>query len=602
MSPVPLYVRLDKDLLESVPSEIHRIPSITLVLPESKNAPALEFKAIVSYTTSDNLLLRSFHRRHVVDQVWSYDGGIEEKYNGKLSSDRVGISDCVFFTSPSLRMPVIEGKEDAAQGSLVASTNEGPPTVTRLPFFYGQWSFSPAFLVVDQLSFNSAIESHFVAILGRKFFNRYGFFTVPEESTWAIKVPRLLRPSDSSIRVSVEGYCEVTSQPQSSTTIFRDLSDMRPRAPAPIKAGYGIHCNIPGFRTLSAPLKNQLEPTTHRATLRGIEHALRTLYQHGLSNRHIQLRLSVVNVMSSLYEFVHRLQTCTWDSTRFLLQPSRECNSLLETHDRLDEDMLRLVEWWISDLVRMGSSVTVVPVRQQDNARAKELAIHGAHASLVELWDEPRQRIIHGAFEANRTRLPKLRSGAEMRSLVSSDTIDLNGLKPYDEQTKPTILRMDDYFEVSEAYEYRAEQRRLQQTATHSDEIFRFDGGYGGSQSVQTAPNDPWHHPPWAGHGRPVDGGERPLVSSDQTNMGLPFRGTEPFAEAAEPFVRPMEDYINIFAIEHPPQHSHGTADKPVVIEDAEDEHDILRSSQAAAEEPWDEKAFWAANYQGLFS
>lgn len=390
MSFPTLYVRLDNDLLGSAEWELNRIPSVSLVLHRSAQGPPVHFRAICSNTTSENFLLKSFYLNTVVQED-SNNGVVKEPFGSVIPIEWLGISHCFYFTSSSETLPVVEGEEDAAHAPQLDVIPNKSPWIARVPFSYRDWSFSPAFLLVDHLGLDTSARWDFVGILGRRFFNQYGFFTESEGQGWAIRLPLKKLETNLCVYAAVESYDETPSF-LSKLMNAGDGGCMQ----RSFKAGYGVLCGRTSrFHALSAPLewrRNHIHH--HRATLWGVEHALRMLYQYGLVDWEIKICLSSRDAIATLFEANSVPDSAQWNGEGFILRPRQLYNTTLRDQGWPNEDVLRLIDWWASDLLRMGTKVYVVPTNQ-GNERAKTLARHGANAGQVQLWDHPGRELVN---------------------------------------------------------------------------------------------------------------------------------------------------------------------------------------------------------------
>ena len=563
----PLYVRLDKGLLRSVLSEMHEIPSITLTLPHSSNTPAIPFRAMVSYTTSSSIILRSFHSQHVEGKIWRYHGTEED--SSVVPIKRMGYSHCIFFTSSSAASPKPDGEEDATQGSIVYKIPGEVQTATRIPFSYRQWSFSPAFLVMDHLGFGTLTDPGFVAILGRNFFGRYGFDAGPEPLRWAIKVPPLSVQYGPAISVTVRAHREIIhcEDPRELPMIrlFTALSNAPSGARShSIRAEYIIDCHIPETRLLSAPMwhqtatsRHQLHDSVHRTMLRGIEEAMRMLYRHGIACGDIILYLSDEDVANTLFQCGNRPSNYCHRGQRFSLLP-RARDALLESHFRRDDDLLRLIEWWVGDLLRMGTRVHVSPAQEEDNMQAGNLAQQGPHGGHIELFDEIRPRVVSATSQHNEASLPNRRKRVREGSMLNPWCRPRN---TYDGYTGPKT--MGPMIDGTETYDVQtAQQNDLDGNAVHSERIINPDNDH---------------------EGRPLS---RP-ASDHGLNNRYRASSVSDLAETPqipdEPIARRMTDPTNIFQTADPSIRLSDIAGQPVNIGD--EELDLMVESSREARE-----------------
>ena len=549
----PLYVRLDKDLLRSVLSEIHDIPSVTLTLPHSSNTPAIPFRAIVSYSTSSSIILRSFHSQHVKGKVWRYHGTEED--SSVVPMDRMGYSPCVFFTSSSAVSPKPQEEEAATQGSIVYKIPGNLQTATRIPFSYRQWSFSPAFLVMDHLGFGTLTDPTFVAILGRNFFDRYGFDAGPEPWKWAIKVPPLSVQCGPAINISVRAHREILhcEDPRELPMIrlYRALSNMPSGTRSQsIRAEYRIDCHIPETRLLSAPMwhqaalsRHQLHDSVHRTMLRGIEQAMRMLYRHGITGRDIILCLSDEDVANTLFQCGNRPYNYWPVGQRFPLLP-RARDTLLESRCRRDDDLLRLIEWWVGDLLRMGTRVHVSPAKEEDDMRARNLAQQGPHVGRIELLDEIRPRVVSATSQQNEASLSNRRKRVREGYMPPPRC---GPKKTYNEYAGSNIMPMIDGTEMYDVQ--TAQQNDLHGNAVQSERIIKPDNDHEGPPLSRSASDHELNN-----HYRASSVSD--LVATPQ----IPD----------EPIDPPMTDPTNIFQTTDPSIRLSDIAGQPVNIGDQE--------------------------------
>ena len=283
---------------------------------------------------------------------------------------------------------------------------------------------------------------------------------------------------------------------------------------------------------------------------------MRMLYRHGIAGRDIILCVSDEDVVNTLFQCGNRQYDCWRGGQRFPLLP-RARDTLLESRYRRDDDLLRLIEWWVGDLLRMGTRVHVSPAIEEGNVGARNLVQQGPHADRIELLDEVRPRAVSAAPQQNEASLPNCLERVREGSMPHPQCGPKN---TYGGHTGPHIMPMEDGTEIYDVQ--AAQQSDLDSNAVQSERIIKPDNDHEGPPSSRSA-------------------SDHELKNHYRASSVSDLAGTRQIPE--EPIDRPMSDPTDIFQTADSLIRLSDIAGQPVNIGD--EELDLMGESSREAME-----------------
>ena len=340
----PLSIMLSALHLLPPISALHYVSGIEVFLPISDTASPIRFKAIISETTSHNLLLKSFYDDHICGKI--FDG---KKY--VLSPmPTLGISRCAFTTPYSMMKGESRLNDQIAPQFHVDGGS-------FIPFTYQGYSFSPSFLICDHIFCRQEYETQFVAVLGCDFLQEYFIRAQSSEKGWIIQLPPPCLVQISELPIFTDGCC-----------LNNGNAAQDPEA-KPVLGGYGIHFpTLPNEWDLYGALASGEPHTNQKAELTAVIRALQIVRRRKLPCDKISIFTDSKYAVQGLNEWIP-----IWRSNGYLTAKKRAV---------VNADLFRSLDKEVSLWIKNGVPVTLNHVPREQNRKADALSKRGAVSSV----------------------------------------------------------------------------------------------------------------------------------------------------------------------------------------------------------------------------
>ena len=223
---------------------------IEVSLPKSETDVPTPFKAVVSESTSKNLLLKSFYDSNVRGKA--FDGA--EYVLSSLADS--GISRCAFTTT----FGIMKGQPSLNDQEAPQFRVDG---ISCVPFVHQGHFFSPEFLVCDHIFCRQEYETQFVAVLSVDFLQGYFIRAQLSKQGWMIQLPPPPLAQIRELLIYTSGCCL-------SNGVAAGGSEAEPA-----RGGYGVHLsNLPNGWDFYGALASSDSHTDQKAGLTAVIRAL----------------------------------------------------------------------------------------------------------------------------------------------------------------------------------------------------------------------------------------------------------------------------------------------------------------------------------------
>ena len=233
----PLLVWLSCLHLNPPISTLHLQSGVDVFLSTPADSVPVPFKVIISESTSENLLLRSFFQANAANRPLV--GRYQYRYQ-VLPLHTEGISRCLFTTKLAQINGILDHVNDWTSPQFQVHG------VTNMPLKYQDHYFSPRFLVCEHIFSREEFEGQFVAVLGLHFLNHTFIRAKLTSGGWSFQLPAFPRFCTNELMVYVDGL------------FLEDENGIDSSNPRP-RGGYGIHFPSlpPGWDVCSGLAKNK---------------------------------------------------------------------------------------------------------------------------------------------------------------------------------------------------------------------------------------------------------------------------------------------------------------------------------------------------------
>lgn len=337
----PLPVILSALHLPPPISALHNLSGIEASLPKSETIAPKTFKAIVSESTTSNLLLRSFYDSNV-------RGKVLDKTEYVLSSlaDQ-GISRCAFTTT----FGMVAGQPSLNDQTAPQFKVDG---LSYVPFMHQGYFFSPAFLICDHIFCRREYETQFVAVLSLDFLREYFIRAQYHEKGLCIQLPPHPPTQIGELPIYTDGCC-----------LSNGLATADPEA-KPARGGYGIHFpTLPSGWDMYGALAPSDSQTNQKAELTAVIRALQLVRLRKITCGKISIFTDSKYAVQALNDWIPNL----WRS-----------NGYRTTRNRVvvNADLFRSLDEEVSLSMKRGIPVMLSHIPREQNKKADALSKLGA--------------------------------------------------------------------------------------------------------------------------------------------------------------------------------------------------------------------------------
>lgn len=341
----PLSVMLSALHLPSPISALHNLSGVEVFLPDSDTASSIRFKAIISETTSHNLLLRSFYDANICGKIFNRT----EYVLSPLPT--FGISRCAFTTPFSW----MTGESSLNDQIAPQFDVDG---VSYIPFTHQGHSFSPQFLVCGHIFCRQEYESQFVAVLGLRFLREYFIRAQSTGKGWTIQLPPPCLVQISVLPIFTDGCC-----------LNNGNAAQDPEA-KPALGGYGIHFpNLPDGWDIYGALASGGPHTNQKAELTAVIRALQIVRLRNVPCEKISIFTDSKYAVQGLNDWIPNI----WRSNGYHTAKKRVV---------VNADLFRSLDKEVSLSIKNGVPVTLEHVPREQNRKADALSKWGAASTV----------------------------------------------------------------------------------------------------------------------------------------------------------------------------------------------------------------------------
>ena len=339
--PQPLSVILSALHLPPPISALHNLSGIEVSFPKSETGAPTTFKAIVSESTTRNLLLKSFYDYNVRGKTFN-----KTEYVLSSLADQ-GISRCAFTTT----FGMVAGQPSLNDQTAPQFQVDG---VSYVPFMHQGYFFSPAFLICDHIFCRREYETQFVAVLSLDFLREYFIRAQYHEKGLSIQLPPHPPTQIGELPIYTDGCC-----------LSNGLAAADPKA-KPARGGYGIHFpTLPSGWDMYGALASSDSHTNQKAELTAVIRALQLVRLRKLNCENISIFTDSKYAEQALNDWIPNL----W---RF--------NDYRTTKNRIvvNADLFRSLDEEVSLSIKRGIPVTLSHIPREQNKKADALSKLGA--------------------------------------------------------------------------------------------------------------------------------------------------------------------------------------------------------------------------------
>ena len=341
----PLLVTLSALHLPPGISALHRLGGTEASIPKSHTNAPIKFKAIVSESTGQSLLLKSFYDSNV-------RGKIFDRTKNVLSSlADCGISRCAFTST----LGMMTGQPSLNDKTAPQFEVDG---VSIVPFLHQDYFFSPSFLICDHIFCRQEYETQFVAVLGLDFLAEYFIRAQSNGNGWRIQLPPHPPTQISELPIYTDGCC-----------LSNGVAAGGPEG-KPARGGYGIHFpTLPNGWDMYGALSSNDSHTNQKAEITAVIRALQLVRRRNLSCAKISIFTDSNYAVQGLNDWIPRL----WRSNGYRNASKRPV---------VNANLFKSLDEEVSLSCKRGIPVTLSHVPREQNKKADALSKLGAGSGL----------------------------------------------------------------------------------------------------------------------------------------------------------------------------------------------------------------------------
>ena len=341
----PFPVTLSALHLPPVLSSLHTLSGIEVSLPKSETSAPINFKAMISESTTANLLLKSFYDSNVRGKA--FDGS---KYVLSSLAEQ-GVSRCAFTTT----FGIMKGEPPLNDQTAPQFMVDG---VSPVPFTYQGYFFSPGFLICDHIFCRQEYETQFVAVLSLDFLREYFIQARYSKLGWKIQLPPSPPTQTSELPIYTNGCC-----------LSNGLAALNPED-KPIRGGYGIHFpTLPNGWDMYGALAPSDKHTNQKAELTALIRALQLFRVRKVPCTSISIFTKSKYAVQGLNEYIPNL----WRSNGYRTTKNREV---------VNADLFKSLDEEVALSIKRGIRVTLSHIHRDQSKEADDLAKRGAASGV----------------------------------------------------------------------------------------------------------------------------------------------------------------------------------------------------------------------------